>query len=107
MIIEHKMFKPKKMQMFGFKFNKYEYLLLRCVDNGSESQLQVGEELNYLALVSLYTSARDMAQYLECGALPMSLPAVRFRIPLDARFAEKYHVSPLSILGHCFDVVSL
>ena len=44
-----------------------------------------------------------MAQWLERGALPMSLPAVRFRIPLGAG----YHVSPLSILGHYFDVVSL
>ena len=44
---------------------------------------------------------RDMAQWLELGALPMSLPAVRFRIPLGAEFSEKYHVSPLSILGHC------
>ena len=37
----------------------------------------------------------------------MSLPAVRFRIPLGAGFSGKYHVSPLSILGHCFDIVSL
>ena len=37
----------------------------------------------------------------------MSLPAVRFRIPLGTGFTEKHHVSPLSILGHCFDVVSL
>ena len=44
---------------------------------------------------------RDMAQWLERGVLPMSLPAVRFRIPLGAGFSEKYHVSPLSILGHC------
>ena len=43
---------------------------------------------------------RDMAQWLECGALSMSLPAVRFRIPLGAGFSEKYHVSLLSILGH-------
>ena len=27
--------------------------------------------------------------------------------PLGARFSEKYHVSLLSILGHCKDVVSL
>ena len=32
---------------------------------------------------------------------------VRFRIPSSAGFSEKYHVSPLSILGHCFNVVSL
>ena len=42
-----------------------------------------------------------MARWLERGALLMSLPAVRFRIPLGAGFLEKYHVSPLSILGHC------
>ena len=43
---------------------------------------------------------RDVAQWLERGALPLSLPAVRFRIQPDAGFSEKYHVSPLSILGH-------
>ena len=45
-----------------------------------------------------------MAQWLERGALPMSLPAVRFRVPLGAGFSEKYRVSSLSILGR-FDVV--
>ena len=48
-----------------------------------------------------------MAQWLERGALPMLLPAVRFRIPLGAGFPEKYSFSPLSILGHYFNVVSL
>ena len=48
-----------------------------------------------------------MAQWLERGALPMSLLAAQFRILLGAVFSEKYHVSPLSILGHCFDVASL
>ena len=43
----------------------------------------------------------DMAQWLESRALPMSLPAVLIRIPLGAGFSKKYHVSPLSILGHC------
>ena len=41
---------------------------------------------------------RDMAQRLERGALPMSLPVVRFWVPLGAVFSEKYHVSLLSIL---------
>ena len=50
---------------------------------------------------------RDVAQRLERGALPMSLLAVRFRIPLGAGFSEKYNVSLLSILGHYFNVVSL
>ena len=36
---------------------------------------------------------RDMAQWLKRGALPMSLPVVRFRIPLDAAFSEKYRVN--------------
>ena len=48
-----------------------------------------------------------MTQWLERRALSMSLPTVRFPIPLGAKLSEKYHVSPLSILGHCFDVVSL
>ena len=54
-----------------------------------------------------FTLERDVAQWLEREALPMSLPAVRFRIPLGAGFSEKNHVSPLSIMGHYFDVVSL
>ena len=37
---------------------------------------------------------RDIAQWLERGALLMSLPAVRFRIPLGAEFSEKYHIFP-------------
>ena len=48
-----------------------------------------------------------MAQWLERGALPMSLPTVRLRNLLGAGFSEKYHVSPLLILRHYFDVVSL
>ena len=50
---------------------------------------------------------RDVARWLERGALSMSLSAVRFRIPLGAGFSLKYHVFPLSILGHNFDFVSL
>ena len=50
---------------------------------------------------SIFSSMRDMVQWLERGALPMSLPAARFRIPLGVGFSEKYHVFPLSILGHC------
>ena len=48
-----------------------------------------------------------MALWFELGALPMSLPVLWFRIPLGTGFSEKYHVSPLSILGHCEDVVFL
>ena len=40
---------------------------------------------------------RDMAQWLERGALTMLLPAVWCRIRLGAGFSEKNHVSPLSI----------
>ena len=50
---------------------------------------------------------RDMTQWLERGALSMSLPAVRFRIPLGVGFLGICHVSSLAIFGHCFDVVSL
>ena len=50
---------------------------------------------------------RDMAQWLERDTLTMSLPVARFRIRLGAGFSEKNHVSPLSILEHCFNVVSL
>ena len=63
---------------------------------------------NHTALQSKYFNSckvsrykRDMAQWLERGALPMSLSAVRFRIPLGAEFSENYHVSTLSILAHC------
>ena len=48
-----------------------------------------------------------MAQWLERGALSISLPAVQFRIPLGAGFSEKHRVSFFSILVHCFDVLSL
>ena len=48
-----------------------------------------------------------MAQWLEPGTVSMSLPAVRFQIPLGAGFSEKYHVSSLTILGQFFYVMSL
>ena len=44
---------------------------------------------------------------VRVGALPMSLPAVLLRNSLGAGLSEKYNVSPLPILGHCFDVVCL
>ena len=43
---------------------------------------------------------------IEPRALPISLPVFRFRAPLGAGILEKYYVSPLSILGHYFDVVA-
>ena len=61
----------------------------------------VTQRVNVVTHSRFYCLERDMAQWLERSALPMSLPAVRFRIPLGAEFSEKYHVSPLSILGHC------
>ena len=48
-----------------------------------------------------------LVQMLERGALPMSPSAARFRVSLGAGFSEKYHVSPLSSLGHCGNVVYL
>ena len=44
-----------------------------------------------------YSVQRGTSLWLERGALPMSLLAVRFRIPLGAGFSEKYQGSPLSI----------
>ena len=41
---------------------------------------------HYYCLSFLYM---DMAEWLARGALPMSLPVVRFRIPLGAGFLEK------------------
>ena len=38
----------------------------------------------------IHVLERDVAQWLERGALPMSLPAVRFQIPLGAGFSEEY-----------------
>ena len=48
-----------------------------------------------------------LGQWLQPAALPMSLPAVGFRTPLGAGLSEKYQGYTFSILGHCFDVVSL
>ena len=46
-----------------------------------------------------------MAQWLECGTLPMLLPVVQTL--LGAGSLDKYHISPLSILGYSCDVLSL
>ena len=51
------------------------------------------------------TSRRNAAKWLESDSLSMSLPAVRSRTRLGAEYSEKCHVSPLSMFGHCFDVV--
>ena len=59
----------------------------------------------HVNLCYISTSRRDAAQWLERDSLPMSLPAVRFRTRLGAEYSEKCHVVPLSMFGHCFDVV--
>ena len=43
-------FKIRDLQMFGLKLNKYEnfFYPLEVVDRGSETQLQVGENLKKL-----------------------------------------------------------
>ena len=38
-----------------------------------------------------------MAQWLERGALPMSLPAVRIRIPLGAELGKALHPQMLHL----------
>ena len=47
-----------------------------------------------------------MAQWLEHDGLLIYLRAVWSRTPFGG-FSDKYHVSPLSMLGHCFDVLSM
>ena len=44
-----------------------------------------------------------MAQWLERGALTISLPSVRFRIPLSAGSSEKYHDFP----PQSWDIISI
>ena len=44
-----------------------------------------------------------MTQWLECDAMPMSLPAVPFQTPLGAGFSKKYHISP----SQSWDIVSM
>ena len=41
----------------------------------------------FVMIYSCFTLERDMAQWLERGALAMSLPVVRFRIPFGAEFS--------------------
>ena len=60
-----------------------------------------------ILLSTLLQRRTCLVQWLERVALSMSLSVVPFRIPLGSWFAEKYHASVLSILGHYFDVVSL
>ena len=50
---------------------------------------------------------RDMAQWLERDALTMSLSPRGFESGLLQDFQRKIMFPPLSILGNCFDVVSL
>ena len=63
------------------------------------------DTLHYLLrrLHSIYLVEGGMMQWLARGALPMSLPAVRFRVPLGAEFSEKYDVSP----SQSWDVVKM
>ena len=61
----------------------------------------------YIIFIDFSCIERGVEQWLERGALPMSLPAMRFLIPLGAGFSENIMFLPLSILGHYFDVVSL
>ena len=83
-------------------------LLLNSV-KGRVSGIFVLDDHQYLAFFSRHVFAeRDVAQWLKCGALSMSLPAARVRGSPGARFSEKYYISPPSTLGHCgINVVSL
>ena len=57
--------------------------------------------------LELAMGQRKVARCLERCAVTVSLSAVRLKTPLSVGFSDKYVVSPLSVLGHCFDVVSL
>ena len=48
---------------------------------------------------------RDVAQWIKRGALPLSLPTVRFQTPLGTGFSDKYHVTAFPMLGYRLDVV--
>ena len=102
------------------KLSNLNFHPLEVVSRWRDPQLQVSENnsnltkwrskvFKYSWLMSHFILSfleRDVAQWLERGALPMSLPAVRFRIPLGPGFSKKNHVSPLSLSGHYFDVAS-
>ena len=62
---------------------------------------------HYCNYCHVITATSDVDSWLEREALPISLPAVLSRTPLGALFSDKYHVSLLSILEHCFDAVFL
>ena len=86
-----------------------QYIVLVYTENNNIYKVKYIAYMIYIYIIYIYIYTciynyileRDMAQWFERGALPMSLPAVWFRIPLGAEFSEKCHVSPLSILGHC------
>ena len=68
--------------------NEFSSQIRRCnVSRGIAPQIVPGRA------IPGHHSERDVVQWLERGALPKSLPAVRFQILLGAGFSEKYHVS--------------
>ena len=64
-------------------------------------------------MTELYSCGRGCERVIREGhgtivrARSFAIVAACRAVSLGAGFPEKYHVSPLSILGHCFDVVSL
>ena len=72
------------------KFSIFQTLFppsMRRSDMDMPHMLSSNVEINRKRKLSPVSfTARDMAQWLERGALPMSLPAVQFRIPLGAWF---------------------
>ena len=76
-----------------------------CHDRSEVPNVLIAITVFHVNLCDISTAKRDVAQWLERDGLPMSLPVVRFRTRLGAGFLEKCHVSPLSMFGHCFDVM--
>ena len=54
-------------------------------------------------ILKVAEAVRDMAQWLERSALPMSLPAVRFRIPL----VHNFHRNIMFLPSQSWDIVRM
>ena len=76
-----------------------------CHDRSEVPNVLIAETVFHGNLCDISAAKRNVAQWLERDSLPMSLPVVRLRTRLGAGFSGKFHVSPLSMFGHCFDVM--
>ena len=65
-----------------------QLIVMKCDDVWLSRRLYCSY-LQPLHLSIYFFTERDMAQWIERGTLSMSLPAVRFQIPLGAGFSDK------------------